>query len=99
MRAKDVQDPQDETLADAKTAKSVNFTESVNLSDAPKPLQDMAHNAGNKLSSKKQADLAFENGAWKFHGDRRPEIRERSVAAGVFLVRWVRWDREGRPAV
>ena len=68
MRAKDVQDPQDETLADAKTAKSVKYTESVNLTGVPQPLQDIAHNAGNKLSSKKQADLAYENGAWKLHG-------------------------------
>jgi hypothetical protein len=68
MRAKDVQDPQDEILADTKAAKSVKFTESVNLTGLPQPLQDMAHNAGNKLSSKKQADLAYENGAWKVHG-------------------------------
>jgi hypothetical protein len=68
MRAKDVQDPQDEILADAKTAKSAAFTESVNMSNLPGPLQDMAHNPGNKLSSKKQADLSYENGAWKLHG-------------------------------
>jgi hypothetical protein len=68
MRAKDAQDPQDEILADAKTAKSVTFTESVNLTGVPQPLQDMAHNAGNKLSAKRQADLAYENGAWKVHG-------------------------------
>jgi hypothetical protein len=67
MRAKDVQDPQDEILADAKTAKSVKYTESVNLTGVPQPLQDIAHNAGNKLSSKKQADLAYEDGAWKVH--------------------------------
>lgn len=68
MRAKDVQDPQDEILANTQAAKSVKFTESLNLTGVPQPLQDMAHNAGNKLSSKKQADLAYENGAWKVHG-------------------------------
>jgi hypothetical protein len=68
MRAKDVQDPQDESLANTTAAKSVIFTESVNLTGVPKPLQDIAHNAGNKLSSKKQADLAYENGAWTVHG-------------------------------
>ncbi|UWZ86260.1 hypothetical protein [Occallatibacter riparius] len=68
MRAKDVSDPQNEHLADAKTAKSVKYTESVNLTGVPQPLQDIAHNAGNKLSSKKQADLAYEDGAWKVHG-------------------------------
>jgi hypothetical protein len=68
MRAKDVDDPQDEILPDVKTAKSVKFTESVNMSEVPQPLQDMAHSPGNKLSSKKQADMAYENGAWKVHG-------------------------------
>lgn len=68
MRAKDVTDPQGEILPDVKTAKSVKYTESVNMTGVPQPLQDIAHNPGNKLSSKKQADLAYENGAWKVHG-------------------------------
>lgn len=68
MRAKEVRDPQDETLPDAQAAKSVKFTESVNMKDVPEPLQKMAHNPGNKLSSKKQADLAYQDGAWKVHG-------------------------------
>jgi len=68
MKAKDLQDPQDEVLAGASNAKSVSFTETVNMTSLPKPLQDMAHNPGNKLSSKKQADLSYENGAWKVHG-------------------------------
>jgi len=68
MRAKVMSDPQDEILADVKSAKSVTFTESVNMNGVPQPLQDMAHNKGNRLSSKKQADLAYENGAWKVHG-------------------------------
>jgi hypothetical protein len=68
MRARDVQDPQDEILANTKSAKSVAYTESVNMDGVPQPLQDMAHNRGNRLSSKKQADLSYENGAWKVHG-------------------------------
>jgi hypothetical protein len=68
LKAKDLGDPQDEILADSKAAKSVTYTESVNLSNVPKALQDMAHNPGNKLSSKKQADLSYDNGAWKLHG-------------------------------
>jgi len=67
-RARDVQDPQDEVLAGVSTAKSVTYTESVNLNGVPQPLQDIAHNPGNKLSSKKQADLSYENGTWKVHG-------------------------------
>jgi hypothetical protein len=68
MRAKVASDPQDEILPDVKSAKSVAYTESVNMDGVPQPLQDMAHSPGNRLSSKKQADLAYENGAWKVHG-------------------------------
>lgn len=68
MRAKDLQDPQDEVLAGASAAKSVTFTESVNLTGVPQPLQDIAHNPGNKLSSKKQADLTWDGMNWKLHG-------------------------------
>jgi hypothetical protein len=68
MRAKDVQEPQDEILAGVSSAKSVTFTESVNMTGVPQPLQDMAHNPGNRLSSKRQADMAFEGGSWKVHG-------------------------------
>lgn len=68
MRAKDVQNPQNEILPDAKHAKSVRYTESVNMDGIPEPLQNMAHNAGNRLSSKRQADLSYEGGSWKVHG-------------------------------
>jgi hypothetical protein len=68
MRAKDVQNPENEILPDAKNAKSVRYTESVNMNGIPEPLQKMAHNAGNKLSSKRQADLSYEAGSWKLHG-------------------------------
>jgi hypothetical protein len=68
MRAKEVQDPQDEVLPGASSAKSVAYTESVNMDGIPKPLQDMAHNPGNRLSSKRQADLAYDGGTWNVHG-------------------------------
>jgi hypothetical protein len=68
MRAKEVEDPQDEVLAGVSTAKSVTYTESVNMTGVPQPLQDMAHNPGNKLSSRRQADMSYEGGSWKVHG-------------------------------
>lgn len=68
MRVKDVQQPEDVILPDAKHAKTVGFNESVNLEGVPQPLQDIAHNPGNRLSQKKQADLSYENGGWKLHG-------------------------------
>ena len=65
LKAKDMGDLQDEMLPGADTAKSGKYTESVNLTGAPQVLQDIAHHPGNKLSSKKQADFALENGSWK----------------------------------
>ncbi len=36
------------------------YTEAVSLDGVPAPLQDIAHNPGNKLSSKKTATFAAE---------------------------------------
>jgi hypothetical protein len=67
FKAHDISDIQDETLPGVSTAKGASFTESVNLDGVPAPLQGIAHNPGNKLSVKRQADFAFEDGAWKLH--------------------------------
>jgi hypothetical protein len=67
LKAKDVSDPQDEVVAGVDTAKGTSFTESVNLDGVPDALQQIAHNPGNKLSTKRQADFALEGGAWKLH--------------------------------
>lgn len=64
LRAHDLGPLQDEMLPGADTAKSGKFTEGVNLAGVPPALQDIAHNPGNRLSSKKQADFALSNGAW-----------------------------------
>jgi hypothetical protein len=61
LKVRDVQDPQDEVGG----TKSVVFTEAVNLDGVPSALQDIAHNPGNKLSSKKTATFALDGGAWK----------------------------------
>ncbi len=60
LKAHDVQDPQDDA-----GGKGVAFTEAVSLDGVPGPLQDIAHNPGNKLSSKRQAEFALDGGAWK----------------------------------
>ena len=44
--------------------KAGKYTEGVNLTGVPQALQDIAHNPGNKLSTKKQADFSLTNGAW-----------------------------------
>jgi hypothetical protein len=41
-----------------------SFTEDVNLDGVPEPLQNIAHNPGNKLSSLRQATFVLTNGAW-----------------------------------
>lgn len=65
LKAHDLQDAQDEVLPGQSTVKGVAFTESVNLDGVPAPLQDIAHNPGNKLSTKRQADFVLVDGAWK----------------------------------
>jgi hypothetical protein len=64
LRAHDMGDLQDEMMAGADTAKAGKYTEGVNLTGVPPVLQDIAHNPGNKLSTKKQADFSLTNGAW-----------------------------------
>ena len=64
LKAKDVKELQDEVGG----GKSAEFTESVNLDGVPNELQGIAHNPGNKLSTKRQADFVVEGGAWKLHG-------------------------------
>ena len=61
LKARDVQDPQDEVGG----TKSAVYSEAVNLDGVPDPLQDIAHNPGNKLSGKKTATFALDGGAWK----------------------------------
>lgn len=61
LKAKDVQDPQN----DSDGTKTAVFNESVSLDGVPAPLQDIAHNPGNKLSTKRTATFALDNGAWK----------------------------------
>ena len=61
LKAHDVQDPQDEVGG----TKSAVYTEAVNLDGVPGPLQDIAHNPGNRLSGKRTATFALDGGAWK----------------------------------
>jgi hypothetical protein len=59
LKARDVGEIQ--SVGDTRTA---SFTEDINLDGVPQPLQDMAHNPGNKLSSSRQATFVLTNGAW-----------------------------------
>jgi len=64
LKVRDVKDPVDEVGG----TKSTVFAESVNLDGVPDALQQIAHNPGNKLSSKKTATFALDGGAWKLAG-------------------------------
>jgi hypothetical protein len=64
LKAKDMGDLTDEMIAGADTAKVGKYTEVVNLTTVPQVLQNLAHNPGNKLSTKKEADFALVNGTW-----------------------------------
>jgi hypothetical protein len=61
LKARDVSDPQDEVGG----TKSAVFNEAQSLDGVPEPLQDIAHNPGNKLSTKRTATFAVDGGAWK----------------------------------
>jgi len=59
LKARDVGEIQ--SVRDTQTA---SFTEDINLDGVPQPLQDIAHNPGNKLSSSRHATFVLTNGAW-----------------------------------
>lgn len=65
-KAHDVTNIRDEAVPGVDgMGKAGDYTESVNMDGVPAPLQGIAHNTGNKLSSKHTADFALDNGAWK----------------------------------
>jgi hypothetical protein len=67
LKARDLQAVQDETVPGVATAKGADYTEGVDLTGVPGPLQDIAHNPGNQLSVKRHADFELDGGAWKLH--------------------------------
>jgi hypothetical protein len=68
LKAHDMGDLQDEMLPGSGTAKGAKYTEGVNLTGVPDMLQDIAHHPGNRLSTKRQADFVYQDGAWKLQG-------------------------------
>ena len=61
LKARNVADPQDEVGG----TKSAGYSEAVNLDGLPAPLQEMAHDPGNRLSTKRTATFVLDGGAWK----------------------------------
>lgn len=65
LKAHDITDVQDEVLPGAATAKGASFVEGANLEGVPDALQNIAHNPGNHLSTKRHADFVLDGAAWK----------------------------------
>jgi hypothetical protein len=61
LKAKDIKEITDEVGG----TKGASFTEAISLDGVPDGLQGIAHNPGNKLSTKKQASFVLDGGAWK----------------------------------
>jgi hypothetical protein len=55
------------TIQDDAGGKGVSFTESADLTGVPDALQNIAHNPGNKLGTKRQAEFVLDGGAWKLN--------------------------------
>lgn len=66
-KVKEVGDPQDDIVPGVDTAKSAKFTEDADFTGVPDTLQQIAHNPGNVLSSRRTADFALDDGNWKVH--------------------------------
>lgn len=67
LKVKDIKDVQDSVIPGASAAKSVEFSEALNLEGIPAPLVDIAHDPGNKLTTKRVADFTYDGSAWKLH--------------------------------
>jgi hypothetical protein len=68
LRAHDLGSIEDSVIPGVEHAKTASFTEGVDLAGVPDALQQIAHNPGNRLSTKRHADFALVNGAWTVHG-------------------------------
>ncbi len=51
-------------VEDSGNGKTVAFTEAVDLSGLPGPLQRIAQNSGNTLTTRREANFVLKNGAW-----------------------------------
>ena len=60
LKAKELKD-----ISDEADGKGVDFTEAYDLTGVPDALQGIAHNPGNKLSTKRHATFTYADGAWK----------------------------------
>lgn len=68
LKAHDIKEIREEPVPGIEgQARVASFTETVNLDGVPDPLQQIAHNPGNKLSVKRTANFALVGGAWTLY--------------------------------
>jgi hypothetical protein len=69
FKARDIREIRKEVVPGVKgPGQVVVYMEAHDLTPLPNELQDIIlHNSSNKIAEKRQADMAFENGAWAFH--------------------------------
>jgi hypothetical protein len=67
LQALNLQNLQDEMIDGVATAKGAEYSEVVDLTGLPDAIQQISRNPGNRLSARKHADFALENGAWTLH--------------------------------
>ncbi len=67
LKVKDVGDPQDDVVPGVDTARVAPFNEVENFEGIPDPVQVIAHNSINKVSSRRQAEFALVSGNWTLH--------------------------------
>ncbi len=60
LKARDIRDIEDSGSG----SKTVTYTEDVVLSGVPEPLQGIAHNPGNRLSTERTAFFTLKDGSW-----------------------------------
>jgi hypothetical protein len=67
LQAHNLENLQDEMIDGIGTAKGADYSEVVDLSGMPEPIQQIGRNPGNRLSARRHADFSLENGTWTLH--------------------------------
>ncbi len=67
LQAHNLGNLQDEMIDGVGTAKGADYSEVVDLSGMPEPIQQIGRSPGNRLSARRHADFSLENGTCTLH--------------------------------
>jgi hypothetical protein len=70
LQAHNLQNLQDEMIDGVAIAKGAEYSEVVDLTGLPDAIQQIGSNSANRLSARRHADFALENGTWTLHAIR-----------------------------